>query len=1207
MVGLAKSGSAIEKRLWEEISSDLLTGSLTWVCPGVVLDSSIAEAGQLEIRLVNGTSHCNGMVEFLHNGQWGTICDDDWGIEEATVVCRQLRCGPAISATLEAQFWGGTGPIWLDEVRCSGTESELSQCPASNWGEHDCTHEEDAGVVCSGMTLDSDAEDSSRVEIRLVNGSNHCRGRVELLHNGQWGTVCSHYWGLEDARVVCRQLGCGAVKSALQAAKFGRGTGPIWLDDVRCTGTESNLYQCPKMPWGEHDCKHEQDAGVVCSGVASDSDAANSSQVEIRLAEGSSRCSGRVEVLLHGQWGTVCGHGWDMEDARVVCRQLACGGARSALRNAEFGRGTGPIWLNDVRCTGTESTLGQCPARSWGALNCSDLNAAAVVCSIFFVPSELRLINGSSNCSGRIEVFHNQLWGSVCGAGWDLQDANVVCGEMSCGNALRVRSEAWFGQASGPIWLERVNCTGEETSFYDCPRGPWGEHNCSHSQDASVECSETRLVNGSSFCSGRVEVLHNQQWRTVRSVSWNLHDAQVVCREVGCGSALSTKKGPHFGRGHGPFLWKDTFCFGTEAALRYCQNIDIHGEGAAVVCSGNINIRLVGGPNICSGRFELLYNWDWITACKDDLDWNSVQVMCRQLGCGPILSLAAVGGGYGPSFVPGNNFTCEGTEASLNYCQGRYVPGMNLLGLLFSHFGQTHAALGKEVWIRLVNGTNRCSGRVEVLHNQQWLTVCDDGWDLNSAQAVCREHVCGEALFVPRGAPFGRGCGATCLAGAKCRGMEYGFKNCDLHWETHNCSHGEDASVVCSGNSRLVNGTSPCSGRVEVFNARQWGTVCDDGWNLSSAQVVCRQLGCGEALSIKEAAHFGRGNGPILLDEVRCKGTEATLRHCHLQPWGEHNCVHEEDAGVVCSEIRLVNGTNSCSGRVEVLHNWQWLAVCDDRWNLTSAQVVCRELGCGEALVAAGGAHFGTGNGPTWLSGVSCQGTEAAFKDCDLQWRTHDCSHGEVASVVCSGNSYTVALETGCKFNYHGIMSGAACSYTFKFTLHRVTLITSPYQTTVPRILVSDVMNLRLPRCGEEQLRLVNGPSRCSGRIEVLHNRQWGTVCDAGWDLHDAHIVCRELGCGNASKAFGGAWFGQGSGPIWLEGLNCTGEEAFLSECPQSPWGEHSCNHSQDASVECSGDASVEGNIRLGVSALVLLVLVLIMAEAVYSWRRGQL
>uniref|UniRef100_A0A803SKX0 SRCR domain-containing protein n=1 Tax=Anolis carolinensis TaxID=28377 RepID=A0A803SKX0_ANOCA len=101
--------------------------------------------------------------------------------------------------------------------------------------------------------------------------------------------------------------------------------------------------------------------------------------------------------------------------------------------------------------------------------------------------------------------------------------------------------------------------------------------------------------------------------------------------------------------------------------------------------------------------------------------------------------------------------------------------------------------------------------------------------------------------------------------------------------------------------------------------------------------------------------------------------------------------------------------------------------------------------------------------------------------------------------------------------------------------------------------------------------RLVNGPNRCSGRVELLHNQEWGTVCDASWDIYDAQVVCRELGCGNALKAFRGAHHGQGFGPIWIEGVNCTGKEASLSECNRSPWGEHHCSHSQDATgVVCS-------------------------------------
>lgn len=99
---------------------------------------------------------------------------------------------------------------------------------------------------------------------------------------------------------------------------------------------------------------------------------------------------------------------------------------------------------------------------------------------------------------------------------------------------------------------------------------------------------------------------------------------------------------------------------------------------------------------------------------------------------------------------------------------------------------------------------------------------------------------------------------------------------------------------------RLVGGSSQCSGRVEIFYKGKWGTVCDDDWEMSNADVVCRQLGCGHAVSAPTSAHFGRGSGPIWMDNVECTGQEAALTQCTHQGFGENNCGHGEDAGVIC-------------------------------------------------------------------------------------------------------------------------------------------------------------------------------------------------------------------------------------------------------------------------------------------------------------------
>ncbi|NXT51966.1 MARCO protein, partial [Pluvianellus socialis] len=86
-----------------------------------------------------------GRVEIFHQDSWGTICDDGWSIQDASVVCRMLGYSRALSAFTAA---AGTGKIWLDDVNCSGNENSIFDCPKPNWGVHNCSHNEDAGVEC---------------------------------------------------------------------------------------------------------------------------------------------------------------------------------------------------------------------------------------------------------------------------------------------------------------------------------------------------------------------------------------------------------------------------------------------------------------------------------------------------------------------------------------------------------------------------------------------------------------------------------------------------------------------------------------------------------------------------------------------------------------------------------------------------------------------------------------------------------------------------------------------------------------------------------------------------------------------------------------------------------------------------------------------------------------------------------------------------
>ncbi|XP_062609785.1 deleted in malignant brain tumors 1 protein-like, partial [Saccostrea cucullata] len=617
--------------------------------------------------------------------------------------------------------------------------------------------------------------------VKLVNGRDTTEGRLEVLINNEWGTVCDNEWDDNDAKVVCRNLGLPSANAvSRRSSYFGQGDDKIWFDNLDCLGTEDEVMNCSHDGIGVHNCTHDNDAGVSC--------------LHTRLVGGRDRTEGRVEVYINDEWGTVCDDDWDNSDAQVVCTHLGFPSFTGvALGSASFGQGSGRIWLDNVGCTGYEHDIRKCRHSSIGTSDCHHSEDAGVRC----VP--LRLVDGSSKREGRVEVYMNNQWGTVCDNDWTKNEAQVVCENIGYAgyNAVERRS-AYFGEGSGDVLLDEVQCTGKENDLLSCSHGYVGKNNCTHNKDAGVSCLSVRLVGGKTPMEGRVEVLIRNEWGTICATNWEKEDAAVICRMLGYdGFSSIARSSAYYGKGSGR-IWLDN-----------------------VGCSGN--------------EMDIL--------------------KCRNNGVG------------------------------IHRCQHSDDAGVSC------------------VPTRLVGGGAEYEGRVEVYMNQEWGTICDDGWDDTDADVVCRSLGYAENIGKATNASgLKRGSKNIWMTKVECSGSENDVISCPHgSVELRNCSHENDAAVSCFQRIRLVNGNQFGEGRVEIFINNEWGTICDDNWDINDAKVVCRSLGLPSSRAeARIKSYFGAGFGRILLDDVNCTGFETSVWNCIHRGVGVHNCGAQEIAGVRC-------------------------------------------------------------------------------------------------------------------------------------------------------------------------------------------------------------------------------------------------------------------------------------------------------------------
>ena len=156
-----------------------------------------------------------GNVQIFHDGQWGTICDDEWDLYEAQIACKTLGFPGAKRPTHSSQFGYGLKKIWMDNLYCYGTEDSLPECRFDGWGANDCEQTEAAGVQCKRKPPPTPPtpppttprpkvavrERHPDIPVRISGGRVREEGRVEVKVSGQWKPICGDGWGVKEAMV----------------------------------------------------------------------------------------------------------------------------------------------------------------------------------------------------------------------------------------------------------------------------------------------------------------------------------------------------------------------------------------------------------------------------------------------------------------------------------------------------------------------------------------------------------------------------------------------------------------------------------------------------------------------------------------------------------------------------------------------------------------------------------------------------------------------------------------------------------------------------------------------------------------------------------------------------------------------------------------------------------------------------------------------
>ncbi|XP_066499365.1 scavenger receptor cysteine-rich type 1 protein M160 [Hoplias malabaricus] len=1019
--------------------------------------------------------------------------------------------------------------------------------------------------------------------IALRGSGSPCQGRVEIFQEKQWGLVCRHGWNNVNSDVVCSSLGCGKHSQSVYGEPYYDHP-PLpkkfWLDEVKCNGSESNLWDCPHSGLGHTDCTGNYVA-VTCGNAFKEAEMVckelNCGKHHKILKPGTFvgekssyivplSCTGREEFSWQCVDWVTGKHNTCTEEASIICSE------HKHLRLSDEG---------DV-CQGTIQEK-RSDEKEWRMSNYTDIHEVANdTCAKMRCgeSASVKPINETqvhltctdrvkvelkqSKCFGDLYVNVNTTKQIVCSDGLSQDELNkigkVVCRQLKCGNVLHASPRDKMENGL----LSKVQCSGEEHTLWECPAKYELSRPCRGIQVTCAVIDAVSLKDGLSRCSGRLEVKFRNSWWMVSNSRWSPINSDVVCQQLGCGK--SEKKNELFVKSSNKVLELDLTCTDTSNELSKCswsywREYLSTDKVVNIFCTENKLRKVMGfhlkGNSSCEGEVEV--NSTFLKAEGNDC-LEKANEACWKTNCSALKSSNC------PTGSSRTNSTSNTTNLYVN-CVGT-------------------------VEVKL---TNPCWGDVEVCFGSECGGICEQTWTNDLSDMLCENLGCGTAF---RGDYLGKKTATVTVGSVHCDGKK-NFSQCNFVRLNATCS--TPASVTCtrSVKARLLDTRDKCAGNLEMFYLGGWASVCTDNMEFQTKEAICTSMGCGNADNFTLPIPLTNAK----LSGITCKNNLATCTFGGTPK----NC---QTGYINCTEWRrfiLVEPGEVCSGMVYVFDSQGRIPVSREAWGVQKGSELCQNLQCGEFNKYIEKLYIPSNNRT-----YNCSGTNKTIFDCKVQITP---TPFQPLNIKCAVK-HEIKLQTSCTgevvINSQASMCWQPKNPERVFNELCQNLQCSKFITswstnkTKSKALSFSCLGVenRLWQCKSwnnnnckdivsvacaKGLKL-EFKEKCGGELQVNYIGKWEPICVN--NMEDAHRLCNFKSCGNATK---------------LDHLSNTKPKISFS-CEGKEYAEHQCFKPEACSngpayIECQKYVATNSNAEL-ISGLVVTLLLVVV---IVIWQRKRL